>query len=70
MESFYHFTTIDTLVNMQNNSLKYDENTSQRYIEFWATEITALNDTTERDLFVDVLVNKVRLYAGEKGKHQ
>ena len=68
MESFYHFTTIETLVNMLNNSLKFDENTSQRYIEFWATEITALNDTTERDLFVGVLVNKVRLYAGKKGK--
>lgn len=66
MESFYHFTTVDTLVSMLDNSLKFDENTNQRYIEFWATAITALNDTTERDLFVNSLINQVRQYANRQ----
>lgn len=66
MEKYYHFTTVDTLVSMLTDSLKFEKNTSQRYIEFWATDITVLNDTTERNLFVDLLVDKVRKYATEK----
>ncbi|MBE6318847.1 MAG: DUF2971 domain-containing protein [Bacteroidales bacterium] len=66
MANFYHFTPIDTLISMLTDSLKVDKKTNQQYIEFWATEITALNDTTERDLFVNVLINKVRQYATEQ----
>lgn len=67
MTEYYHFTSVDTLVSMLTTSLVIDPNTEQRYIEFWATEITALNDTTERELFVNALVEKVRQYTIEKG---
>lgn len=66
MGKYYHFTSVDTLFSMLNNSLKFDEVSKQMYVEFWATEITALNDTTERDLFVNSLINEVRKYANEK----
>lgn len=66
MEKFYHFTTIDALVSMLTNSLVIDGGTKQRYLELWATEITALNDTTERDLFVNVLINEVKRYANNQ----
>lgn len=66
MGKYYHFTSVDTLFSMLNNSLKFDEVSKQMYVEFWATEITALNDTTERDLFVNILINELRQYANEK----
>ena len=60
---YYHFTTVDTLVSMLTDSLKFEKNTSQRYIEFWATDINFMNDATERSLFVGVLLDRVKHFA-------
>ena len=68
MNKFYHYTTIDALVSMLTNSLVIDKKTEPQYLELWATKITSLNDTTERDLFVNVLINDVRRYANEQQK--
>jgi hypothetical protein len=67
MEKYYHFTSIDTLYNMLTSSLIVVDDTNCKYIEFWATGINALNDTTERDLFVNALIKEVRQYANNKG---
>lgn len=67
MTKFYHFTSIDTLYNMLTSSLIVVDDTNCKYIEFWATGINALNDTTERDLFVNALIKEVRQYANNKG---
>lgn len=67
MAKFYHFTSMETLYKMLTKSIVVDENTKQRYIEFWATGINALNDTSERDLFVNALTKEVRQYASKIG---
>lgn len=58
---------METLYKMLTTSIVVDENTKQRYIEFRATRIDALNDPTERDLFVNALIKEVKQYARKNG---
>ena len=68
MSTFYHYTSIDALYNMLTHSLSYHKETGVKYLNFWATHISALNDTTERELYVSKLIQEVENFAIEKGK--
>lgn len=51
---------------MLEKSIVTHENCSAQYIEFWATSINAMNDTTERELYVNEFTKRVKLYAENK----
>ena len=63
MDKLYHYTSIETLYNMLEKSIIPDKDTQVQYLNMWATHIKYLNDETERDLFTNVLKQKVCDYA-------
>lgn len=59
----YHYTSIDTLFAMFENSIIEDDNTNVKYIELWARHTSCLADKSEYKLFTDRLIEGLKEYA-------
>lgn len=70
MNKLYHYTSIGTLYNMLEQSIFLDEETGTEYLNMRATHINCLNDETERKLFTDMLIDKVRAYSNNLNDRQ
>lgn len=63
MERYYHYTSISTLYKMLDKSIVKDESTGVLYLQLYASHISTLNDTSERNLFILPFMEKVKEYA-------
>ena len=68
MAVFYHYTTINALYNMLEESIEEDKDTGMNKLLFHLTHISEMNDTMEYRLLVEPLMKKVKEYAKKKGE--
>lgn len=68
MGKYYHYTSISTLYNMLDKSIIKDESTGTLYLQFHASHISTLNDTSERNLYILPFMAEVRKYASKRGR--
>lgn len=63
---YYHYTSLDTFFNMLEKSIVMHDKCLVKYIEFWASSINAMNDTAERELYINEFVKRVKQFAESK----
>ena len=63
---YYHYTSLDTFFNMLEKSIIMHDKCLVKYIEFWATSINAMNDTAERELYINEFIKRVKQFAESK----
>lgn len=63
MNKLYHYTSIEALYNILNESIFTQQETGVPYLNMRATHINYLNDETERKLFTDRLISEVIKYS-------
>ena len=63
---YYHYTSLDTFFNMLEKSIIMHDKCQVKYIEFWATSINAMNDTAERELYINEFIKRVKQFAESK----
>lgn len=64
----YHYTSVDTLLKMLDQSIIEDEGISIKYLELWAFPTSSLKDKSEYRLYTDKLKEKVKMFA-QKSNH-
>lgn len=69
MNKYYHYTSISTLYKMFDESLIIDEKTGVRYLLFHASHVSTLNDSSERNMYIQPFMEKVKLYAKDQGEN-
>lgn len=67
MSCLYHYTSLEAFYNMLEHSIIENEDPQKRSLAFWATHSCALNDTSERELYLGELINRVKRHAINKG---
>lgn len=66
MNKYYHYTSISTLYKMFDESLIIDEKTGVRYLLFHASHVSTLNDSSERNMYIQPFMEKVKQYAKDQ----
>lgn len=64
----YHYTSVDSLFEMFDKSIRKDDKTCVKYLELWAYPASKMNDINEYRLFTNKLKKKVKEYA-QKNNH-
>lgn len=66
--NLYHYTSVETLIKMLEDSIRDDDSTGVKYLELWAFPASNMPDKSEYRLFTDKLKEKLNEYA-QKGNH-